>query len=209
MASRLARAFKLGGPCFTLSSDDASGQTAIDIAVKSLSTGETDTFLCAAVDLAADIRSFTRDLVLTGADPMALPSEGAVALVVKTLEAAQRDNDRIYAVVNGVGRAGGAALAGETGEQAQASRSMIVQKSLQTALDHAGMKVNDIGLAAVTHSASHFLGAGEMAGLGSNAFPVFCPSAQCGHTGAAFWSFYHYGCRIMSVSPKISRPFVW
>ncbi|MCG8552518.1 MAG: beta-ketoacyl synthase, partial [Desulfobacterales bacterium] len=139
VASRLARAFKLGGPCFTLSADDASGQTAVDIAVKSLSSGETGTFLCAAVDLAADIRSFTRDMVLTGADPMALPSEGAVALVIKTLEAAQKDNDRIYAVVNGVGRAGGAALAGETGEQAQASRSMIVQNSLQTALDHAGM----------------------------------------------------------------------
>ncbi|MCG8553438.1 MAG: beta-ketoacyl synthase, partial [Desulfobacterales bacterium] len=38
---------------------------------------------------------------------------------------------------------------------------------------------------AVTHSASHFLGAGEAAGPGFNAFPVFCPSALCGHTGAA------------------------
>ena len=44
VASRLARAFKLGGPCFTLSADEASGHTAINIAVKSLSTGETDTF---------------------------------------------------------------------------------------------------------------------------------------------------------------------
>ena len=184
-ASRLARAFKLGGPCFTLSADEASGQTAIDIAVKSLSEGETNTFLCAAVDLAGDIRSFTRDLVLTGTDPMAFPSEGAVALVIKPLAAAQRDNDRIYAVVNGVGRSGGAALSGEYGEQAEVSRSMAVQKSLQTALDHAGMNLNDIGLAAVTHSASHFLGAGEVAGLGSNRLPVFCPSALSGHTGAA------------------------
>jgi acyl transferase domain-containing protein/3-hydroxymyristoyl/3-hydroxydecanoyl-(acyl carrier protein) dehydratase len=185
VASRLARAFKLGGPCFTLSADEASGQTAIDIAVKSLSTGETDTFLCAAVDLAADIRSFSRDLVLTGMDPMALPSEGAVALVIKPLEAAQRDNDRIYAVVNGVGRAGGAALAGETGDQAQGSRSTVVQKSLQTALDQARMDLDEIGLGAVTHSASHFLGAGEASGLSSKAFPVFCPSAFSGHAGAA------------------------
>ena len=185
VASRLARAFKLGGPCFTLSADEASGHTAIDIAVKSLSTGETGTFLCAAVDLAADIRSFTRDLVLTGADPMALPSEGAVALVLKPLEAAQRDNDRIYAVVNGVGRAGGAALAGETSEQAQVSRLTVVQNSLQKALDHAGMELKDIGLGAVTHSASHFLGAGEASGLRSNALPVFCPSALSGHAGAA------------------------
>lgn len=185
VASRLARAFKLGGPCFTLSADEASGLTAIDIAINSLGAGETDTFVCAAVDLAADIRSFTRDLVLTGADPMALPSEGAVALVLKPLDAAQRDNDRIYAVVNGVGRAGGAALAGETGDQAQVSRSKVVRTSLQKALDHAGMNFNDIGLGVVTHSGSHFLGAGEVSGLEPNALPVFCPSALSGHTGSA------------------------
>lgn len=185
VASRLARAFKLGGPCFTLSADEASGLTAIDIAVKSLSSGETDTFLCAAVDLAGDIRSFTRDLVLTGIDPMALPSEGAVALVVKPLDAAQKANDRIYAVINGVGRAGGAALAGEAGDPTQVSRSTIVRNSLQTALDQAGMDAKEIGLGAVTHSASHFLGAGEMSGLESNLFPVFCPSAMAGHSGTA------------------------
>ena len=185
VASRLARAFKLGGPCFTLSADEASGQAAIDIAVKSLSSGETDTFLCAAVDLAGDIRSFSRDLVLTGADPMTLPSEGAVALVLKPLEVAQRDNDRIYAVVNGVGAAGGAALAGETGVQAQGSRSIVVQTSLQTALDRAGMHINEIGLGAVTHSASHFLGAAETSGFESKIFPVFCPSALSGHAGMA------------------------
>lgn len=185
VASRLARAFKLGGPCFTLSADEASGLTAIDIAVKSLSAGETDTFLCAAVDLAADIRSFTRHLVLTGTDPMALPSEGAAALVLKPLEAAQRDNDRIYAVVNGVGGAGGAPLAGETNDQAPISRSTVVRNSLQKALDHAGMDFSDIGLGAVTHSASHFLGAGEVSGFEQHTLPVFCPSTLSGHTGAA------------------------
>ncbi|NDY72669.1 beta-ketoacyl synthase [Desulfobacter hydrogenophilus] len=206
VASRLARAFKLGGPCFTLSADEASGQTAIDIAVKSLSAGETDTFLCAAVDLAADIRSFTRNLVLTGADPMALPSEGAVALVLKPLEAAQKDNDRIYAVVNGVGRAGGAAFAGEIGDQAQVSRSTVVQKSLQMALDHAGMDVNDIGLGAVTHSASHFLGAGEVSGLEFNAFPVFCPSALSGHTGAAAGLFTVTAAALCLYTQKFPGP---
>ncbi len=185
VASRLARAFKLGGPCFTLSADEASGQTAIDLAVQSLSAGETEIFLCAAVDLAADIRSFTRDLVLTGTDPMALSSEGAVSLVLKPLDDAQRDNDRIYAVVNGVGRAGGAALAGETGEQAQISRSRIVQNSLQQALDHAGMEINEIDLGAVTHSAFHFLGAGEVSGFETNGLPIFCPSALSGHARAA------------------------
>ncbi|WP_321492633.1 beta-ketoacyl synthase N-terminal-like domain-containing protein [uncultured Desulfobacter sp.] len=185
VASRLARAFKLGGPCFTLSADEASGMTAIDIAVKSLSSGETDTFICAAVDLAADIRNFTRDLVLTGIDPMALPSEGAVALVLKPLDAAHRDNDRIYAVVNGVGGAGGAALAGEDGDQAQPSRSAVIRDSLQNALNHAGMDLSEIGLGAVTHSASHFLGAGEVSGFESSSLPVFCPSSLSGHTGAA------------------------
>ena len=50
---------------------------AVDVAIKSLSAGETDLFLCATVDLAGDIRSFTRDMTLSGPDPEALPSEGA------------------------------------------------------------------------------------------------------------------------------------
>lgn len=205
VASRLARAFKLGGPCFTLSADAASGLTAIDIAVKSLSSGETDTFLCAAVDLAADIRSFTRDLVLSGTDPMALPSEGAVAMVLKPLDAAQRDNDRIYAVINGVAGAGGAALAGETGEQAHVSRSTVVQNSLQKTLDHAGMDLKDIGLGAVTHSASHFLGAGEVCPL-DNALPIFCPSALSGHTGAAAGLFTVTAAALCLYTRKFPAP---
>ena len=116
---------------------------------------------------------------------MALPSEGAVALVLKPLAAAQRDNDRIYAVVNGMGAAGGAALAGEAGIQAQDSRSTVVQTSLQTALGQAGMQLNEIGLGAVTHSASHFLGAAEASGFESKAFPAFCPSVVSGHAGMA------------------------
>ena len=206
VASRLARAFKLGGPCFTLSADEASGQTAVDIAVKSLSAGETDTFLCAAVDLAADIRSFTRNLVLTGTDPMALPSEGAAALVLKPLEAAQRDNDRIYAVVNGTGCAGGAALAGETGDSVAVSRSAAVRASLDQALDQAGMDLKDIGLGAATHSDSHFLGAGEMAGFDSDVLPVFCPAVLAGHAGAAAGLFTVAAAALSLYAQKLPAP---
>ena len=69
----------------------------------------------------------------------------AAALVLKPLEAAQRDNDRIYAVVNGTGCAGGAALAGETGDSVAVSRSAAVRASLDQALDQAGMDLKAIG----------------------------------------------------------------
>ncbi len=190
VASRLARAFKLGGPCFTLSADAASGFTAVDVAIKSLSARETDLFLCAAVDLAGDIRSFTRNMALSGLDPGTLPSEGAAALVLKPLDAALRDQDRIYAVVNGVGRAGGAPLASEDNGRQLRPAADAVKRSLQQALESAGVHFSDISFGAVTHSSSHFLGAGELAGFGHTgsedpSVPVFCPGSLIGHTGAS------------------------
>jgi acyl transferase domain-containing protein/3-hydroxymyristoyl/3-hydroxydecanoyl-(acyl carrier protein) dehydratase len=113
VASRIAREFKLGGPCFTLSAGAASGIKAIEAAVHSLSFHETDSFLCGCVDLAGDIRKFTMN---HAAKPFGEihPSEGAAALVLKRLDQAIKDNDRIYGVINGVSGSGGAKIPGET-----------------------------------------------------------------------------------------------
>ncbi len=119
VASRMAREFRLGGPSFVVSADSASGIKSLQIAMDLLNQGAVDAMLVGAVDLAAEGRNvvrMSRLLNLSGSnrirpfDPSAdgtLPGDGAVALVLKRLDRARRDEDRIYAVLGGIGSAGG------------------------------------------------------------------------------------------------------
>ncbi|MBY0512584.1 MAG: hypothetical protein K2P78_01575, partial [Gemmataceae bacterium] len=101
-ASRIARAFHFGGPSHTVCSEEASTARAVELAVRALRANEIDRALVGGVDLAGDPRC-----VLPGG--ITLPGEGAAALVLKRLADAERDGDRVYAVVRGVGVAGGEA----------------------------------------------------------------------------------------------------
>ena len=56
-ASRIARAFHLGGPSFTVSGEETSGLHALAAAVRALQRGELDAALAGAVDLAGDVRA--------------------------------------------------------------------------------------------------------------------------------------------------------
>ncbi|GFE58716.1 type I polyketide synthase [Geobacter sp. AOG1] len=119
VASRIAREFRVGGPSFTLSNEENSGIRALEAATRLLQAGEIDKALVGAVDLAGDLRAVlgqhgVRPYSLSG---RGLPfdthadggiiGEGAAAVVLKRLEDAERDGDRIYAVIRGVGSAGG------------------------------------------------------------------------------------------------------
>ncbi len=122
VASRVAKEFRLGGPSFVVSCEAASGIKALEIGVRSLQMKETDLFLVGAVDLPADVRN----LVMThGIKPYSpsplmrpfdqqadgcLPGEGAVAVVLKRLDQALADGDRVYAVIKGMGSACGGDL---------------------------------------------------------------------------------------------------
>ena len=57
VASRIAREFRLGGPSFTVSSEETSGTRALDVAVRLLRQGELDEAIVGAVDLAGDVRA--------------------------------------------------------------------------------------------------------------------------------------------------------
>ena len=106
VASRTAREFKLGGPCFTISAKEASAHKTLEIAQTSLSTGETDVFLCSCVDMAGDIRQVALDQAM---DPYGeeIAAEGAGALVLKRLSDAEKDGDRIYGILKGTSAASG------------------------------------------------------------------------------------------------------
>ena len=119
VASRIAREFRVGGPSFTLSSEESSGIHALATAARLLRKGELDRALVGAVDLAGDLRAVLgrhagRPFSATGtARPLSsaadggIVGEGAAAVVLKRLADAERDGDRIYAVIRGIGTASG------------------------------------------------------------------------------------------------------
>lgn len=146
VASRIAREFKLGGPCFTVSSGNSSGFKAIDIAIKSLISGETDTFLCGSVDMASDIRQY---LINKSLIPFQnnrsdnILSEGAGAVVMKTLAQAQKDNDKIYAIIKGIGNSSAGELRCERAFNSNKIKNAY-QLSLERCLNNSGTSSKNI-----------------------------------------------------------------
>ncbi|MFA7534977.1 MAG: beta-ketoacyl synthase N-terminal-like domain-containing protein [Desulfuromonadales bacterium] len=102
VASRIAKEFRIGGPSFTIASEENSGLSALEVAVRALQEGSINRAVVGAVDFAGDLRA----VLGRGANDCVI-GEGAAALVLKELEEAQRDGDRIYAVIRGVGSAVG------------------------------------------------------------------------------------------------------
>ncbi len=101
IASRIAREFQFGGPCFAVSCAEASGLRAVEIAARMLQRGEIDAAVAGAVDLAGDVRAVwatTRLQRETGDDPNQV-ADGAATVVLKRLKDARRDGDRVYAVL--------------------------------------------------------------------------------------------------------------
>ena len=119
VASRIAREFRIGGPSYTISSEETSGMRALEVGIRALQEGELDSCLVGAVDLAGDVRAVlathaVRHYSASGcARPFdadadgAVVGEGAAALVLKRLGDAERDGDRVYAVIRGFGGASG------------------------------------------------------------------------------------------------------
>ncbi|MBI2435192.1 MAG: acyltransferase domain-containing protein, partial [Candidatus Hydrogenedentes bacterium] len=135
IASRIARELKTGGPSFTIASEDTSGLNALQAAVRALQRREINKAVVGAVDLPGDPRMTLSDT--QGVNP---PREGAVALVLKRVEDANRDGDRVYAVIRGIdfssgGEAGGTSPDGET-----------IQRSISAAISKAGVGAETIGL---------------------------------------------------------------
>jgi len=145
VASRVAREFRLGGPSFTVSGEETSGLHALQIGLESLARGETDAVLVGGVDVAGDIRrlltarpvwNYAGDGAPRPFDrlsPGTLVGEGAVAMVIKRLDRAEADGDRIYAVIKGLGCA-----SGPSSENVPVSEETVV-RSIRRACAAAGI----------------------------------------------------------------------
>ncbi|MFN0285015.1 MAG: type I polyketide synthase, partial [Kineosporiaceae bacterium] len=114
IAGRVANLFNLRGPNFTTDAACASGLAAMSTAVRGLQTREYDAVLTGGVDRNMGVAAFVKfckigALSATGTRPFDagadgfVMGEGCTVFVLKRLADAERDGDRVYAVVLGLG----------------------------------------------------------------------------------------------------------
>jgi acyl transferase domain-containing protein/NADP-dependent 3-hydroxy acid dehydrogenase YdfG len=116
-AGRIANRLDLGGANYTVDSACASSLTAVSLGTRELQTGTSDMVLAGGVDAIQNpfaYLCFSKTYALSAsgrcrpfdasADGIAI-SEGFATVVLKRLADAERDGDRIYAVIRGVGAA--------------------------------------------------------------------------------------------------------
>ncbi|MEU9997429.1 SDR family NAD(P)-dependent oxidoreductase [Streptomyces sp. NPDC050848] len=153
IAGRVANRLDLGGPNYTVDAACASSLAALDQACKELLAGTSDMVLCGAVDTHNGLHDYlmfgsVKALSPTGrcrpfdasADGIVL-AEGVACLVLKRLEDAERDGDRVYAVVKGVGAASDGRGLGLTAPRPEGQR-----RALERAYATAGISPREVGL---------------------------------------------------------------
>lgn len=137
-ASRIANRLDLRGPAYTVDAACASSLVAVDQAVGELASGRCDLMLAGGVHHCHDITLWSVFSQLRALSPSQrirpfhrdadgiLIGEGTGVVVLKRLTDAERDGDRIYAVIRGTGVASDGRAAGlvnpDPGGQAQAVR---------------------------------------------------------------------------------------
>ncbi|OLZ72201.1 polyketide synthase [Streptomyces sp. IMTB 2501] len=153
ISGRIANRLDLGGANFTVDAACASSLAALDVACKELVSGTSDLVLCGGADLHNGINDFVlfssvHALSPTGrsrafdasADGIAL-GEGVACVVLKRLVDAERDGDRIYGVVKGLGSASDGRSLGLTAPRPEGQRA-----ALERAYRNAGVSPADVGL---------------------------------------------------------------
>ncbi|HEU4759321.1 MAG TPA: SDR family NAD(P)-dependent oxidoreductase [Dehalococcoidia bacterium] len=152
-AGRVANRLNFGGLNCTIDAACASSLAAIHMAVRELDAGTSDVVIAGGIDAMQNPFSFlcfseTEALSPSGrcrpydasADGIAI-SEGVAAVVLKRLADAERDGDRIYAVVRGVGASSDGR---QTGLTAPRPEGQVL--ALQRAYAKAGLSPANVGL---------------------------------------------------------------
>ncbi len=153
IAGRIANRLDLGGANYTVDAACASALAAIDLACKELRAGTSAMVLAGGADVHNSIHDYlmftsVQALSPTGrcrpfdasADGIAL-GEGVACVVLKRLADAERDGDRIYAVIKGVGSASDGRSLGLTAPRPDGQR-----RALDRAYRMAGISPAEVGL---------------------------------------------------------------
>ena len=146
-ASRIANRLDLKGPAFTIDGACASALLAVDRACRDLAAGEIDLALAGGVHLSHDVAfwsvfcqlgAMSRSQQIRPFDRRAdglLPGEGIGVVVLKRAADAERDGDRVYAVVRGTGVASDGRGASLMVPQVDGQRLALARAWQRAALD--------------------------------------------------------------------------
>ncbi|MHB9864003.1 SDR family NAD(P)-dependent oxidoreductase [Streptomyces sp. YIM S03343] len=153
VSGRIANRLDLGGTNFTVDAACASSLAAVDVACKELVGGTSDVVLCGGADLHNGINDYVlfssvHALSPTGrsrafdasADGIAL-GEGVACVVLKRLADAERDGDRVYGVIKGLGSSSDGRSLGLTAPRPEGQRT-----ALERAYRNARVSPADVGL---------------------------------------------------------------
>jgi acyl transferase domain-containing protein/NAD(P)H-dependent flavin oxidoreductase YrpB (nitropropane dioxygenase family)/acyl carrier protein len=153
IAGRIANRLDLGGVNYTVDAACASSLAALDMAVKELVAGSSDMVLCGGADLHNSVNDYlmfssVHALSPSGqchtfdaaADGIVL-GEGVACCVLKRLADAERDGDRVYAVIKGVAGASDGKSLGLT-----APRKEGQIRAVERAYAAAGVSPSQVGL---------------------------------------------------------------
>ncbi|MEW2360136.1 SDR family NAD(P)-dependent oxidoreductase [Spirillospora sp. NPDC029432] len=153
IAGRIADRLDLGGANYTVDAACAASLAALDAACKELVSGGSDMVLCGGADLHNSIYDYLLFSAVhalsprgrcaafdASSDGIAL-GEGVGCVVLKRLADAERDGDRIYAVVKSVAGASDGRSAGITAPRAEGQR-----RALDRAYRRAGVSPARVGL---------------------------------------------------------------
>ncbi len=152
-AGRVANRFDLGGSNFTVDAACASSLAAVYLAIKELESGTSDLVIAGGADTVQNpfgYLCFSKTRALSprgrcrtfdaGADGIVI-SEGLAAIVLKRLADAERDGDRIYAVIKGMASSSDGRDKGLTAPRREGQIS-----ALERAYDRAGFSPATVGL---------------------------------------------------------------
>ncbi len=153
ISGRIANRLDLGGANYTVDAACASALAAIDLGCKELRAGTSSMVLVGGADVHNSIHDYlmfasVQALSPTGrcrpfdasADGIAL-GEGVACVVLKRLADAERDGDRVYAVIKGIGSASDGRSLGLTAPRPDGQR-----RALERAYQMAGISPADVGL---------------------------------------------------------------
>ncbi|MEX2285519.1 MAG: C45 family autoproteolytic acyltransferase/hydrolase [Planctomycetaceae bacterium] len=191
LASRITKTFNLMGGAVAVDAGDASAFSALNSCIDLLRAGDCDMMLCAAGQTALTCATYAAmakngfladgearapfDAASTGCEP----GEGVGVVVLKRLSDAQRDGDRIHAIIRGIGVARNDSL-----EQS-------VRSAIERGLADAHVSSNEVALVEAgavgvpSHDLQEFDGVADVFGRDPREAPLLigAVAGQFGYTG--------------------------
>jgi acyl transferase domain-containing protein/NAD(P)H-dependent flavin oxidoreductase YrpB (nitropropane dioxygenase family) len=153
ISGRIANRLDLRGANYTVDAACASSLAAVDAACKELVSGTSDVVLCGGADLHNGISDYVffssvhalsptgRSRAFDGSADGIVLGEGVACVVLKRLADAERDGDRVYGVIKGLGSSSDGRSLGLTAPRPEGQRA-----ALQRAYRNARVSPADVGL---------------------------------------------------------------